>query len=174
MGEVILLELQSGDRHRADELAELAKSIWTEHYTPIIGMAQVKYMLDKFQSAGKILADIGENGYRYFIAYDGEKQVGYCAIKPDHENRGIFLSKLYVEKENRGRGISRLMLNKIISLAFEKNLDNIWLTVNKNNNNSIGIYKKLGFEIAGELVNDIGGGFVMDDYKMRLNIPLDA
>ena len=80
MGEVILLELQPGERDRADELAELAKSIWTEHYTPIIGLAQVNYMLDKFQSAGRILADICESGYRYFIAYDGEKQVGYCGI----------------------------------------------------------------------------------------------
>lgn len=170
MGEVILLELQPGERDRADELAELAKSIWTEHYTPIIGLAQVNYMLDKFQSAGRILADIGENGYRYFIAYDGEKQVGYCGIKPDYESGGLLLSKLYVEKNSRGRGIARRMLEKAVAIARENRLGHIWLTVNKHNVNSIEIYKKLGFAIVEELVTDIGEGFVMDDYKMWMDI----
>ena len=31
------------------ELAWLADIIWHEHFTPIIGEAQVAYMLDKFQ-----------------------------------------------------------------------------------------------------------------------------
>ena len=31
-------------------ISVLAKNIWTEHYTPIIGLDQVNYMLEKFQS----------------------------------------------------------------------------------------------------------------------------
>jgi ribosomal protein S18 acetylase RimI-like enzyme len=170
MGEVILLELQPGERDRADELAELAKSVWTEHYTPIIGAEQVRYMLDKFQSAEKMLEDIAARGYRYFIACDGKRKVGYCAIKPDFESRGLFLSKLYVEKNSRGRGIARMMLEKAIAVTRENSLSHIWLTVNKHNVNSIEIYKKLGFVIVEELVTDIGEGFVMDDYKMRMDI----
>ena len=32
-------------------LEDLATIIWTEHYTPIIGIEQVAYMLDKFQTS---------------------------------------------------------------------------------------------------------------------------
>jgi hypothetical protein len=32
------------------------------------------------------------------------------------------------------------------------------------------IYKKLGFGIVEGIVTDIGNGFVMDDYKMRLDL----
>ena len=32
------------------EVADLANTIWTEHFTPLIGSAQVYYMLEKFQS----------------------------------------------------------------------------------------------------------------------------
>jgi len=170
MSDISLVELKASEQQKAEELAALARRIWTEHYTPIIGEAQVEYMLDKFQSAGQILKDIKDNGYRYFIAYDGEKQIGYCAIKPYHEIGGLFLSKLYVEKSMRGRGVSKLMLNKIKSVAKLNNLDYIWLTVNKYNLKSIEIYKKLGFSIVDEMVTDIGNNFVMDDYKMQMRI----
>ena len=32
------------------KVEELANQIWTQHYTPIIGIDQVRYMLKKFQS----------------------------------------------------------------------------------------------------------------------------
>ena len=41
-------------------VADLAKEIWTEHYTPIIGWQQVEYMLEKFQSATEIENQIKE------------------------------------------------------------------------------------------------------------------
>ncbi len=170
MEEIQLIELKPEDTQRASELAALAKEIWKEHYTPIIGAAQVEYMIERYQSAEQILEDISTNGYRYFIAHDGEKPVGYSGVKPDYDAGGLFLSKFYVKKDYRGRGISRLMLNKHISIAKEGKLSYIWLTVNKHNDDSIKIYNKLGFEIIEELVTDIGKGFVMDDYKMRLSI----
>ncbi len=46
----------------------LAKEIWTQHYLSIIGIDQIDYMLDKFQSELAISNDI-ECGYTYFIAY---------------------------------------------------------------------------------------------------------
>lgn len=52
----------------AVEIAGLAGEIWREHYTPIIGAAQVEYMLEKFQSADRIYSDIINDGYVYFTA----------------------------------------------------------------------------------------------------------
>jgi RimJ/RimL family protein N-acetyltransferase len=42
--------------------------------------------------------------------------------------------------------------------------------VNKNNVNSIKVYEKLGFKKTGPVIQDIGNGFVMDDYKMEKDI----
>jgi alpha-L-arabinofuranosidase len=42
----------------------------------------------------------------------------------------------------------------------------LWLTVNKNNAGSIAFYQWCEFVIAEPMVTDIGGGFVMDDYRM--------
>jgi ribosomal protein S18 acetylase RimI-like enzyme len=167
---ICLVELTSGDSSKAVELAALARAIWTEHYTPIIGAGQVEYMLARFQSADKIMNDIGANGYRYFMAYCGSKPVGYFAVKPEEDKKALFLSKLYVDKNSRGQGISRLMLDRMMAMAQEAGLDYIWLTVNKHNDTTISIYKRLGFRIVDELVTDIGNGYVMDDYIMRTDV----
>ena len=60
MGEFILLELQPGERDRADELAELAKSSRTGIIRRLSGFSTGQYMLDKFQSAGRILEILRE------------------------------------------------------------------------------------------------------------------
>ena len=51
-------------------------------------------------------------------------------------------------------------------LCRDRGLDFLWLTVNKGNP-SVQAYQRLGFSIAAEIVMDIGGGFVMDDYRME-------
>jgi hypothetical protein len=39
--------------------------------------------------------------------------------------------------------------------------------VNKYNSQPIAVYEKLGFRVVAAVVQDIGGGFVMDDYRME-------
>jgi len=46
-----------------DEVAKLAEEIWRDHYTPIIGAAQVDYMLTRFQSADAVKKPIGGGFY---------------------------------------------------------------------------------------------------------------
>jgi diamine N-acetyltransferase len=41
-------------------VAKLAREIWVQHFTPIIGDAQVEYMLHKFQSSEAIASQLGE------------------------------------------------------------------------------------------------------------------
>ncbi len=77
------------------------------------------------------------------------------------------LSKFYIKKEHRGKGIGRRAFSGIERIAKDEGLPSIRLTVNRRNQSSIDVYRKLGFVIEGESVFDIGGGFVMDDYLMR-------
>lgn len=143
-------------------IATLGSEIWHEHYTAIIGTEQVEYMLEKFQSATKIFTDIKQNNFTYFVAEKEGKMVAYSAIVP--EGDCIMLSKLYVHKDARGLGLAKTFLNEVTSLHEGKK---IRLTVNKYNTGALEAYKKLGFVIVEEFVNDIGGGFVMDDYAME-------
>jgi len=163
---IILQKITSQDEINA--AAKLAADIWIEHYTPIIGKQQVDYMVANFQSPQAIAEQI-KNGYEYYFIKSGSENAGYIAI--DYKSDGsLFLSKLYVSKSFRGKGLAKKAVCKIIGFAEQKNCSHIWLTVNKNNSGSIAAYKKLGFKEVDAVVSDIGGGFVMDDYIMQCDL----
>jgi len=153
------------DENHIATLVTLAHNIWREHYIPMIGAKQVEYMLEKFQSKEAISNQIKKEGYLYYLLEDVNGiRVGYFGVIPRPNE--LFLSKFYITAKNRGKGYARRALNFIETIAKDKGLSRLSLTVNKNNTGSIEAYKKLGFTITDSLVTDIGSGFIMDDYKM--------
>ncbi|TRO64516.1 GNAT family N-acetyltransferase [Christiangramia sabulilitoris] len=144
--------------------ADLAKEIWSEHYTPIIGAGQVNYMLEKYQSRTAIWQQL-EGGVSYYLLKTGEKHAGYFSFSI--QEKSLFLSKFYVLRSERGKGIGKTALKFIEEQAMELQLPKIKLTVNKYNSNSIKAYEKMGFENVGSIVQDIGNGYVMDDYVLE-------
>lgn len=148
--------------------ALLAHEIWNQHFVPLIGQAQVDYMLENFQSE-KAMTEQIEKGYEYYhFVLDGEV-IGYLAVCPEKDNT-LFLSKLYLKKEYRGRGFARKAFEFIKEIAKNNGNKMIWLTVNKHNNGTIAVYKKFGMKIIRSQVTDIGNGFVMDDYVFGYDI----
>jgi ribosomal protein S18 acetylase RimI-like enzyme len=145
----------------------LAREIWTEHYVPIIGKEQVAYMLSRFQSK-EVIAEQIASGMSYYLMMENNKFIGYIAVQ--QKGRELFLSKIYVKLSKRGRGYGRKAIHFAESLAREKTLTKIILTVNKNNVNSIKAYEKMGFKNSGSIVQDIGNDFVMDDFIMNKSI----
>lgn len=142
----------------------LACEIWNEHFTPIIGKVQVDYMLEKFQSRKAISEQI-ENGFLYYLIRTNHDSIGYIGIHPKQDE--LFLSKIYIRSSERGRGYGRKAIQFLEKLAQEKGLRKITLTVNKNNIDTIKAYEKFGFRNIGPVVQDIGNGFIMDDYGME-------
>ena len=151
------------DKHQIEAVVGLADEIWKQHFTPIIGKEQVDYMLAKFQSVPSIKTQL-EEGYQYYLFDDENGEFGYTAVQPRDEV--LFLSKLYIKKSKRGKGYGRRALEFVESLAASEGKGMVSLTVNRNNTVAIAAYEKTGYEVSGEVVKDIGGGFVMDDYTM--------
>lgn len=147
--------------------AALANEIWHEHFIPIIGEAQVDYMLDKFQSYDAMKRQTANEGYTYYLFKQDGEYAGYSAIAC-REDR-LFLSKIYVKRDFRGRKISSAAIEKYIEICKERKLRAIYLTVNKQNF-AVDVYKSLGFKTIDSVKTDIGGGFFMDDYIMEKEI----
>ena len=127
-------------------------------------MEQIDYMVEIFQSEAAIKKQIDFENYNYYFIKNDDETAGYFGIsfKEDY----LFLSKLYIKKDYRHKGIGKEAFLKIIDIAKEKKYKKIRLTVNKNNKNTINAYLKYGLKIAYEDITDIGHGFVMDDYIM--------
>ncbi len=151
-----------------NEISTLANEIWHEHYEAIIGKEQVNYMIDKFQSPEVIKKQIEEENYKYYRLDSAGDLSGYFSWRLD--NNSLFLSKLYIRKKCRGKNYARKILEFLEARCREEKLNKIWLTVNKDNTNSIAIYENLGFVKMKTQIADIGSGYVMDDYIMEKNI----
>lgn len=150
------------------EIATLAKEIWHQHFTPIIGEDQVTYMVEKFQSYPALKRQIEQEGYEYFRIYSNDFLAGYTGIRPDTDS--LFLSKLYLHQDFRGQHLASQTFRHLVNLCKERGMKKIWLTCNKHNDNTLKVYDHLGFKITDTQVADIGNGFVMDDYIMTYEI----
>ena len=147
-------------------VAALAAEIWVQHYVPIIGAAQVVYMLDIFQSPEAIARQIASEGYEYYLA----PGAAYLALVPDGANKSMLLSKIYVRAALRGSGLGRALVEFAETRCAESGCRELWLTVNRNNAGSIAIYERMGFRKIRQVATDIGGGFVMDDWRMAKSV----
>jgi len=155
------------------QVAALAHEIWTNHYVPIVGQEQVDYMLEMFQSSSAISAQI-ENGYDYYLVFDGGGVAGYFALVPSPRDSTLLLSKIYIRSDFRGKGLGKAVIEFAEKQCAALGLRTLWLTVNKRNVNSIAFYNSLGFSKESSIVNDIGKGFVMDDFKMVKRVSFNA
>ena len=146
--------------------SELAEEIQIEHFTPITGRAQIEHMLRKFQSPEAIEAQIRDENYTYYLLTEDGQAFGYIGFHPDGEE-SLFLSKFYIRKDMRGQGYGKETMEFIVDLCKDQGMKSIWLTVNRMNDSTIEIYKKMGFFIECAEKRDLGDGFIADDYFMR-------
>lgn len=157
---LIIRSVKTADQ--IQQLADLASQIWNEFFVNILSREQITYMVEKFQSNAALTRQIAE-GYQYYFVIDDTNVIGYFGIckQPDDT---MFLSKLYLSGEHRGKGYASQMFQFIKEKALEQRCSSIWLTVNRKNQQAIAVYEHFGMQCIREQVTGIGNGFVMDDF----------
>jgi diamine N-acetyltransferase len=142
-------------------LESLANEIWLNYYPGIITTDQIRYMLQLMYSHETIQKEM-QDGTIWEIIEEDAVPLGFlsCTVR----NNEVKLNKLYLKIEHHGKGYGRVTLQHVIDFAKQNHFKKIYLTVNKNNDKAIKAYEKAGFVCTNSVVNDIGGGFVMDDY----------
>lgn len=165
-----------GTREQIEQLATMADEIWHEYWPAIIGKEQTDYMVDRFQSENALMRDIQGERYEYWFLVDDddeesdERIVGYTGGLIEPETKRFFISKIYLFAHERGKGYSKRVIKFYNRLCIMRNLDAMYLTVNKHNDIAIRAYEKIGFAIIDSVETDIGDGFIMDDYIMEKNV----
>lgn len=154
---------------QVDEVGRLAEEIWLEHYPAIIGLGQTRYMVDTLQNPAAIAIHVAR-GARYFLLAHGGQQVGYAAVELQPAASTLFISKLYLRRELRGRGLGQRALEALSDLARVEHLSRLELTVNKNNALALRCYSRFGMTITGTRRIELGEGFAMDDYVLEMKV----
>ena len=146
-------------------IQHLSHDIWHKHYPSVISVEQIEYMLPRMYGAEVLTEELREASLRYELIALGSSPIGYMSYR--FELSSLFLSKLYLNPDSHGKGFGQTALLHVEEIARAQGATSIYLFVNKRNEKAIRAYLRSSFTIEQELVKDIGGGFVMDDYKMR-------
>lgn len=148
----------------AQAVAELARAVWNVHYPAIIGQAQTDYMLDQRYKPG-LIKQLLARGDLWLVARAGDQVVGF-AHGYELQGGDFKLDKLYVGTDWQRHGIGGELIGKVAGHARRHGCDRLLLRVNRQNQQAIDAYLKHGFTVATIIVEEIGAGFLMDDYVM--------
>lgn len=154
-------------------IRDLADRTWRVSYPDIISEAQIDYMLDWMYAAEQIRKEIESGGVRYLLAeIDDTEPAAFAAFGPDDSGgeSSAFLHKLYVLPERQRLGLGSALLREVEQRALSEDFTKLSLRVNRGNDNAVRAYKRNGFRQVRELREDIGGGFVMDDFVMTKDL----
>ena len=167
MSEIIITRAGLSDRAFIRSISERT---WPSTYGHIIFQEQIDFMLDWMYSDASLEKQMN-TGCEFYIASkqndNGDLDpVGFCSVSPaDGAHK---LNKLYVLPVAQGTGAGKALLNKAIEVAKAAGSTSLFLQVNKQNT-AYTFYLKKGFIKELEFKFDIGNGFYMDDYVMRLH-----
>lgn len=152
------------------KVANLGTAIWRSHYSTMISMAQIDYMLAERYSAENLRKYLGAEDRWFEILWLGEVPVGYCSYSLISTTGEMKLEQLYLLEEYRGRGLGGFMLLHIETEARKRNIRTLVLQVNRRNEGAIAFYRKAGFRVRNAKIFDIGNGYFMDDYVMEKGV----
>lgn len=150
---------------------DISNDIWPKTYRGIVPDEQIPYMMEMMYSPAVMEKELAE-GYS-FAALDVDGQsVGYISWSayPNPGSTEAKLHKLYLLGEYHGKGWGQIMLKYVKDEARKAGFLTLRLNVNKYNAAAQKAYKRAGFAIVEAPVVDIGGGFVMDDYVMKVTL----
>jgi ribosomal protein S18 acetylase RimI-like enzyme len=151
-------------------IANTAREIWLDCYSEILSRPQINYMLKIMYSEKTMKNETELQGISYDKLVHDKELAGFCSYGPSDNSRKMKLHKIYLKKKYRSRGLGSELLRHVCAKAKEMSYDSIILNVNKNNTQAIKAYSKNGFRNTASVINDIGGGFVMDDYIFEKKI----
>lgn len=142
------------------DLKNFAAPIWLECYEGIVERAHTEMLIEKYFEYENIL-EFKAKGMVYEYILSNNEKAGFIAyfINPEY----LYLDKLYLSKEYRGRHISKSVFDYLTE-SFKLP---IRLNVNQGNTGALAAYKANGFKIIKTEELPQKGGFVNVDYVME-------
>jgi ribosomal protein S18 acetylase RimI-like enzyme len=64
--------------------------------------------------------------------------------------RNFYIVDLYVQKDSRGEGVGRMLMDAVRNLALAEGVPRLSWAVHKNNANAIRFYESLGAQYSGD------------------------
>ena len=164
------LSIQLITRDNLRIIRKLAATAFPETYQYILSVEQLDYMFDMMYSLQSLRSQI-DGGHVFYLIYKDNIACGYFSI--EKQDTSLFhLQKLYILPSIQGCGAGRFAFDQIINIIKQLQPHRCYmeLNVNRHNHKAIKFYEQMGMKCVKEGDFDIGKGYFMNDYIMRIEL----
>jgi len=164
------MSLEFVGREEARNINELAHPIWIEVFGPMItgGIPETERIFRSWLNPEEIARTM-DGGRRYAYVKEKGETIGFAAV--DIEPGGaMFISKIYLKKEFRGKGFGSEALRDLVEYGRVNGCSVAYLHVNVKNAEAIKAYERNGFERKVHEITYLGDGDCINDYHMYRSI----
>lgn len=149
-------------------IKNIAHQAWPSAYGEILSKSQIDFMLELMYAPAVLDDNYTNKHHRFLLIKEFETPLGFASYQHHYlETNTTRLHKLYLLPAAKGKGLGKMLLEKIVKIAQANNSDCISLNVNRFNKSYL-FYQKMGFKIVAEEDLEIGNGYLMEDFKMEL------
>ncbi|MGR3812013.1 GNAT family N-acetyltransferase [Jiulongibacter sp. NS-SX5] len=164
-----MIEIIRAEKEDLSIIQELAYKIWPPTFKDILSDAQMEYMLEMMYSLESLEQQV-KDGVVFLLCKVNSKIVGFAGYELNYKNSPkLKLHKLYFLPETQGKGLGKMMINRLAEIGEESEQLVIALNVNRFNK-AYDFYLKTGFQKVGSEDIDIGNGYLMEDFILEKKI----
>jgi ribosomal protein S18 acetylase RimI-like enzyme len=122
----------------------------------------MKAYMDEAFTVEKMKNELEDSQNTFFIAFSGEKAVGYAKLQRGYQPaslpapKAIQIHRIYVLPEMIGQQVGRRLMNQCLAVAEQEQFNTVWLGVWEKNPRAIQFYQKYGFEIFDSYTFTLG------------------
>jgi GNAT superfamily N-acetyltransferase len=150
-------------------IQEIAYQTWPKTFGEILSPTQIDYMLDMMYSLDSLQAQVYNKGHVFLLAKDtdSDEYLGYVSYELNYKGEPLTkIHKIYLLPASQGKGVGRLLIDKVAEVSIGNSNDRLGLNVNRYNK-AVQFYERMGFSVVGQEDIDIGDGFLMEDFVME-------
>jgi diamine N-acetyltransferase len=162
------IEVRIATKEDLWQVRELALLIFPATYDSIVEEGQVDYMMDLIYKPEALLSQY-EAGQVFLIIYYESTTAGFAAFSRLNDEGDFKLNKIYLDFRLQGKGLGKYLLDDVVARVISAGGRSLQLNVNRFNK-ARGFYENMGFAMVREDKVDIGNGYFMDDYVMRIEL----
>lgn len=135
----------------------------------------MKAYLEEAYNLPKLKRELQTEASSFYFLYDQGVLMGYLKVNDFlaqsdvHDPESLELERIYILADYHGKGYGKILMDKAIEVANEKDKKYIWLGVWEHNDKALAFYQKHGFYQFG--AHDfVMGDDAQTDYLMRKNL----
>lgn len=156
-------------------LQQISRQTFSDTFAEGNAEEDMQKYLDENFSQDKLQSELRNENSEFYFALLNEKVIGYLKVNTGEsqteikDEDALEIERIYVLKDFLGKNVGKVLYDKAIAIAKDKNVSFIWLGVWEENLRAIRFYEKNGFEAFDKHIFRLGDD-EQTDIMMKLQL----